>query len=305
MTDPGHVPVMLDEVVALLSPCPGDVVLDCTLGRGGHAMALAAAAPDVSVIGLDLDPDNLAFASGGLRAAGIETTTFHENFVRAPELIAQLGRPVDVVLADLGFASNQMDDPARGLSFRHDAPLDMRLDPTAPVTAASWLACAPQEEIAAAIGEYGEDPLATRIARNIAQRRAQGPIQTTGQLADIVREAYGARARTSRHDPATRTFQAIRIVVNDELAALQTLLDRVAQSAGSGDRTWLRSGARVGIIAFHSLEDRPVKRCFAGLVQSGFASDLSGGAVRACDAEQERNPRSRSARLRAIRMTTR
>lgn len=298
-----HEPVLLEQVVTLLSPEPGDVILDCTLGRGGHAVALGQAAERTTVVGVDLDETNRDFAASRLSEAGLTHHTAQGNFVRAPELLQQVGLAADIVLADLGFASNQVDDPARGLSFRHDGPLDMRLDPAGPITAASLLASLPERDLAELIARHGEEPLAARIAQKVAQERVQRPIHTTGQLADLVREAYGVRARTSRQHPATRTFQALRIAVNDELAALQTLLDRLTRALQTDDTSWLRPGARIGIIAFHSLEDRPVKQCFTKLVRRGLASDVSAGAVRTGQEEQDRNPRSRSARLRVIRST--
>ncbi len=298
-----HEPVLLEQVVTLLSPEPGDVILDCTLGRGGHAVALGQAAERTTVVGVDLDETNRDFAASRLSEAGLTHHTAQGNFVRAPELLQQVGLAADIVLADLGFASNQGDAPARGLSFRHDGPLDMRLDPAGPITAASLLASLPERDLAELIARHGEEPLAARIAQKVAQERVQRPIHTTGQLADLVREAYGVRARTSRQHPATRTFQALRIAVNDELAALQTLLDRLTRALQTDDTSWLRPGARIGIIAFHSLEDRPVKQCFTKLVRRGLASDVSAGAVRTGQEEQDRNPRSRSARLRVIRST--
>jgi 16S rRNA (cytosine1402-N4)-methyltransferase len=196
-----------------------------------------------------------------------------------------------------------VDDPDRGFSFLEEGPLDMRLDPTSGTTAASLIASLSERDLAEIIRHHGEEPLAARIAQKIASERARSPIETTGQLAALVREAYGVRARTSRQHPATRTFQAIRIAVNDELAALQTLLDRLTRALRNGDVAWLRPGARIGIIAFHSLEDRPVKQCFASLVREGLAVDVSSGAVQARQEEQDRNPRCRSARLRVIRST--
>jgi 16S rRNA (cytosine1402-N4)-methyltransferase len=296
-----HVPVLLAETLDLLCPQAGEVVLDCTLGRGGHAVSLGLAAPDVTVIGMDLDESNRAFSAQRLTKAGVTNTSSRGNFVRAPEALQDANLTANVVLADLGFASNQVDDDTRGLSFLRDGPLDMRLDRQSTVTAASLLASMPEQELAAIIRRYGEDPYANRIARKIALKRTQRPIDTTGLLADLVREAYGARARTSRQHPATRTFQAIRIAVNDELAALQTLLDRLGKAMRTGDTSWLAPGARIGLIAFHSLEDRPVKTCFAALVREGLAVDLSAGAIRAGEDELGRNPRSRSARLRVIR----
>ncbi len=300
----GHEPVLLTEVVELLAPRPGDVILDCTLGRAGHAAALAAAASDCTVLGLDLDEHNLAWSRNRLETAGVRTIIAHENFVRGPDVLAANECQANVILADLGFASNQVDDPQRGLSFMKDGPLDMRLDLRGPVTAASLIASLPESELAQIIRQHGEEPFADRIARKVAQERLSRPIETTSRLAEIVREAYGVRARTSRQHPATRTFQALRIAVNDELAALQTLLDRLTRALHNGDNSWLAPAARVGIISFHSLEDRPVKRCFVDLIRRGLAEDVSRGAVRAGEVEVSRNARSRSARLRVIRTTS-
>jgi 16S rRNA (cytosine1402-N4)-methyltransferase len=255
------------------------------------------------VVGLDLDEHNRQAAAELLTAEGVEHHTSHGNFVRAPEFLKQSKLAADMVLADLGFASNQVDDATRGFSFIEDGPLDMRLDSSSSVTAASLVASMSERDLAEIIKQHGEEPLAARIAQKIASERSRRPIETTGQLADLVREAYGVRARTSRQHPATRTFQAIRIAVNDELAALQTLLDRLTRALRSGDVAWLRPGARIGIIAFHSLEDRPVKQCFASLVREGLAIDVSAGAVQAKQEELDRNPRCRSARLRVIRST--
>lgn len=299
----GHLPVLLDEVLSTLAPEPGDVILDCTLGRGGHAHAMAASTEGVTVVGMDLDQGNLEWSRQHLEDAGVTVHTFHENFVRAPESLQHLDLQANIVLADLGFASNQVDDPARGLSFLRDGPLDMRLDQRGPVTAASLVASLPERDLAELIRRHGEEPLANQIARKVALERGRRPIETTSRLADLVREAYGVRARTSRQHPATRTFQALRIAVNDELAALDTLLDRLTRAL-QGDRAWLAPAARVGIISFHSLEDRPVKRCFADLIARGLAEDLTRGAVQAGEIEVSRNARSRSARLRAIRATS-
>jgi len=300
----GHVPVLAEEVCTLLAPGEGDVIFDCTLGRGGHAVRLGQSAANTTIVGVDLDETNRACAADRLTEAGIRHVTRQGNFVRCREVLREEGLAADVLLADLGFASNQMDDPSRGFSFRGDGPLDMRLDPSGPITAASLVASLPARDLASLIRRYGEEPLAGRIAQKIASERQRRPIESTGTLADLVREAYGARARTSRQHPATRTFQALRIAVNDELAALETLLDRLTRALRTGDETWLRPGARIGIIAFHSLEDRPVKQCFASLVREGLAVDVSSGAVRASGDEVDRNARSRSARLRVIRSTT-
>ena len=300
----GHLPVLLDEVLSVLAPAPGVGILVCQLGRWGQAQAMAHAADACTMVGMDLDQENLDWSRQHLQDAGVTVHTIHENFVRGPESMQNLGLQANIVLADLGFASNQVDDPSRGLSFLHDGPLDMRLDRQGPVTAASLIASLPERDLAELIRRHGEEPLANRIARKVALERARRPIETTSRLADIVREAYGVRARTSRQHPATRTFQALRIAVNDELAALDTLLDRLTRAMHQGDHAWLAPAARVGIISFHSLEDRPVKRCFADLIARGLAEDLTRGAVQAGEIEVSRNTRSRSARLRAIRATS-
>lgn len=317
MPDHGHIPVLLEETLELLAPAPGDVVVDCTVGRGGHAAALAAAVgPAGRVIGLDLDRDNLAYSARRVaEALGVATgpsaegpawegfVGIHDNFVRMPDHLAELGLRADIVLADLGFCSTQMDDPARGLSFSADGPLDMRLDPAGPVTAADLLATLPERELARIIGEYGEDPFAPRIARKLAQNRVSEPIRTTLRLARLVEEAYGGRAASSRMHPATRTFMALRIAVNDELSALEALLDQiVAGCERVSSDGWLDAGARIAFISFHSLEDRLVKRAFAELAKRDRATRLTKRPVTASEKELQENPRSRSAKLRVVRI---
>jgi 16S rRNA (cytosine1402-N4)-methyltransferase len=312
MTDHGHIPVLLEETLGLLKPQPGEVVVDCTIGRGGHAAALAAAVGEEGrVIGFDLDGDNLDYSKRRVaEALGREEgnlwgglTCVHYSFVRVPDHLREMGLKADILLADLGFCSSQMDDPTRGLSFSTDAPLDMRLDRTGPVTAADLLATLPEKELARIIGEYGEEPFAGRIARKLAQNRDSEPIRTTLRLARLVEEAYGRRAHSSRMHPATRTFMALRIAVNDELAALEALLDQiVAGCEGPTEDRWLNAGARIAIISFHSLEDRLVKRAFAGLAEQGLAVKLTKKPVKASEKERQENPRSRSARLRVVRI---
>ena len=225
------------------------------------------------------------------------------NFADAPRRLAEQGLRADLVLADLGFSSNQMDDPARGLSFVRDAPLDMRLDRHAAVTAADLLAALSERQLADLIYQQGEDPLARKIARKLVQSRQIEPIRSTAQLARLVTEAYGPRARSSRMHPATRTFMALRIAVNDELGALRSLLDQISRGAeqvGSGG--WLNEGARVAIISFHSLEDRLVKHAFVDLTKRGLATALTKKPVGPLEHEVEANPRARSAKLRAVRI---
>ncbi len=310
MPSPHHIPVLLTETLAALAPQPGETVIDCTTGLGGHASALAKAVnPHGRVVGFDLDPQNLAFAQKSIAAAGGNFTPVHSNFARIPDHLQKLGIRADIVLADLGFSSNQMDDPDRGFSFSTDSPLDMRLDPTSAITASDLLAVLSEQEMAYIIFEYGEDPYARKIARKLAQTRAQEPIRSTAMLARLVTEAYGSRARLSRMHPATRTFMALRIAVNDELGSLRGLLDVIVRAAEQVSRGgWLNPGARVAIISFHSLEDRLVKQAFADIVRRGLATSLTppfkkgGKPVGPSDDEVKANPRSRSAKLRAVRI---
>lgn len=305
-----HIPVLLDEVVSLLAPSVGETIVDGTAGLGGHASALAARADPATVVLFDLDPGNLARATARVKAASPSTVVHavHSSFVQAPRQLASLSLAADVLLADLGFSSNQMSDPTRGLSFSFDGPLDMRLNPSSPITAAELVNSLTERELAGLLMEHGEEPppRARSIARNLVRARASGPISTTAQFASIVRDAIPARERYGGSiDPATRSFQALRIAVNDELGNLAALLTSIQQAArriGLGESTWLRPGARVGIISFHSLEDRPVKQMFASLVDAGLAEAVSRKAIQASEAELEANPRSRSAKLRVIRL---
>ena len=306
MTDPsGHLPVLLDTVLDLLSPRPGETAVDLTAGRGGHAEAIARRiAPGGRILLCDLDAGNLAFASDRVRAvAGTEPASMHGSFARADREATRLGWRADAVLADLGFASTQMDDPARGFSFQADGPLDMRLDPTRGESAADLLARIREPELADAIFELGEDPFSRRIARTIVEWRTRAPLRTTQELASAVVAAYGARARDSRMHPATRTFMALRILVNDELGALRTLLSALEQggreaAAGSG---WLRPGCRVGIISFHSLEDRLVKHAMADWERAGLGERVTRKPAEASDVELAANRRARSAKFRVFR----
>jgi 16S rRNA (cytosine1402-N4)-methyltransferase len=301
----GHTPVLLAETLRLLDARPGEVAVDLTAGRGGHSVALAAAVgPQGLVIGFELDPASLVFAGQRVRAAGGRFEPVGESFVRAPQHLVDAGWRADAVLADLGFSSAQMDDPRRGFGFAADGPLDMRYDPRNPVTAEKLLARLSERELADLIYCCGEDPYARKIARKLALARRHEPIRSTARLAELVREAYGPRARRSRVHPATRTFMALRIAVNDELTALEALLEhlrRAAASVGEGGG-WLRAGARVAIISFHSLEDRLVKRAFAALARDGLAAPLTKRPLAPGPDEIAGNPRCRSAKLRAVRI---
>lgn len=311
-----HVPVLLREIVDLLAPKPGDTVLDCTAGRCGHAAAFAERiGPTGTLILFDLDPANLAYAAE--RIAQLphppRVIAHHASFADAPRLLKPDSMAANIMLADLGFASNQVDDPRRGFSFSRDGPLDMRLNPQAPIPASELVNTLPERELAELIRDFGEEPWpeARRIAAKVVSERARTPIETTAQLASIVRSAIPVwRAAQSSIHPATKTFQALRIAVNDELGSLERLLGSIERAAvgigggssGTGSGSWLSPGARVGIIAFHSLEDRPVKRCFSSLVERGLAAELTRKPVTASDEEIASNPRSRSAKFRAVRI---
>lgn len=308
----GHVPVLLREVLAVLAPAPGEVFVDCTAGLGGHAAAVAPhLAPGGTVILNDLDPANLARAQAAVADALAHVPSpprvvaLRGNFADLPHRLADLRLQADMLLADLGFASCHVDDPARGFSFQHDGPLDMRLDPDAPLTAAHLVASLTEAELAQLIRDFGDEPAARRIARKLVAARESTPISTTGRLAEAVRSAVGGRR--GGIDPATRTFQALRIAVNDELGSLAALLHALRRSAPpSGaparDRQWLRPGARVAFICFHSLEDRAVKHTFRELEQAAGAAALTPGPLTPSTDEIARNPRARSARLRAVRL---
>ncbi len=300
MPDPGHIPVLPDEVVELLRPQPGRVFVDGTVGRGGHgALVIPRLGPGGRYVGTDLDPRNVAFATerlGPIAAEhGVALDIVHASFadLRAVLMGLNIDR-VDAVLADLGFASNQMDDPARGLSFAEDGPLDMRLDPSDPdrPTAAELVNTLPERELADVIYQYGEERFSRRIARKIVETRRESPIQTTGELARVVRGCYGPAGRRSKIHPATRTFMALRIAVNGELDALDRLLDALPQV--------LAPSGRAGLISFHSLEDRRVKHAFRGWSDQGWATRITRKPATPSESELSANPRSRSAKLRVV-----
>jgi 16S rRNA (cytosine1402-N4)-methyltransferase len=300
-----HEPVMVAEVLEHLVPARGGLFVDCTVGAGGHARAILEAG-GARLIGLDRDPDALAHAAGALKPYGPRVDLVHTDYRRLDEVLDARGiGTVDGLLADLGVSSMQLDEPGRGFSFRRDEPLDMRLDRTSGPTAAEAIRDADERTLADVIYEFGEERDARRIARAITEARSAGGVRTTGQLAELVRRAIGTpprrRARwgprtergTSRIDPATRTFQAIRIWVNRELEGLDGFLMRAARR--------LSPGGRMVVITFHSLEDRIVKHTLRSLQA---ATDL-GLTIRTkrpvvpSEAEIARNPRARSAKLRA------
>jgi 16S rRNA (cytosine1402-N4)-methyltransferase len=289
---PLHVPVLVAETLALLEPSRGGLFVDCTVGLGGHSQALLEAGAD-RVLGLDRDPDALRLAADALARFGDRVELVHADYRDLDRVLD--ARRIDAVsgmLADLGVSSMQLDAEGRGFSFQRDEPLDMRMDRTSGVPAAGMLAGIGEEELANLIFQFGEERYSRRIARAIVRARDAAPLTSTGQLAGIIRRAMPRRGY-QRIDPATRTFQALRIWVNRELDGLDRFL---VTAAGR-----LLAGARLAVIAFHSLEDRIVKHTFKALAQGQRAVRiLTKRPVEAGDDEVARNPRARSAKLRAI-----
>ena len=285
-----HEPVMVAEVLEHLAPARGGTFVDCTVGYGGHTRALLDAGA-TRVIGFDRDPSALTEARTALTGYGTRVTLLHTDYRRLDDALdAQGVGPVDGLLADLGVSSMQLDSPGRGFSFRRDEPLDMRMDTSSGATAAEMIAAADEQALADVIYEFGEERHARRVARAIVAARRDAPIDTTGRFADIVRRAI-PRKGYSRIDPATRTFQAIRIWVNRELEGLDEFL---ARAAGRLDE-----GGRLAVITFHSLEDRIVKHTFRALQSEGRLTVRTKRPDVPAEAEIERNPRARSAKLRA------
>ncbi len=293
-----HTPVLLGEVIELLSPDGRQTIIDCTIGLGGHAGALLEAAPpQAQLIGIDVDESNLRRAKENLAQFEGRFRLFQANFSELTSVMSAAGvESADCILADLGIASSQLDDSARGLSFATDGPLDMRLDDRLARTAGDIVNKTDEKELADLIYAYGEERYSRRIAKAIVAQRAIKPITTTGELEEICYRSYPAATRRSRRGvhPATRTFQAIRIAVNDEMGCLDKLLASLGKV--------LSPGGRAAVISFHSLEDRRVKHVFADMESSGVATRLTKKPITATDEEIETNPRSRSAKLRGIEM---
>jgi 16S rRNA (cytosine1402-N4)-methyltransferase len=290
-----HVPVMTAEVLQHLQPERGGVFIDCTVGLGGHARALLEAGA-TRLIGLDRDRRALAGAGETLSAWRDRIDLVHSDYRALDEVLdARDIAVVDGALADLGVSSMQFDAPGRGFSFQRDEPLDMRMDQSAGDTAADLVARSSERELADAIFQYGEERFSRRIARAIVEARREMPVATTGRLASIVRRAIPRRG-FARIDPATRTFQALRIWVNRELEGLDRFLESAVRR--------LRAGARLVVITFHSLEDRIVKHTLRALESGdGGVRVLTRKPIVPSDEEITRNPRARSAKLRAAERT--
>jgi 16S rRNA (cytosine1402-N4)-methyltransferase len=303
-----HRPVLLQEALRHLEPARGGLFVDATLGLGGHSEAILEATSDARVLGIDRDPEALRLATERLARFGSRFRAVRARHEELARVVSEAGeREASGVLADLGVSSMQFDTPERGFSFRHDAPLDMRMDATGgEETAAELLARLPEEELARVIYEYGEERRSRRIARWIVERRERGePVETTTELAELVARAVGYK-RTDKIHPATRTFQALRVAVNRELEGLDGFVGQAVDL--------LQAGGRLVVISFHSLEDRIVKRALRRL--SGYCECgprvpvclcgarravelLTRRPVVASDEEVEENPRARSAKLRA------
>lgn len=281
-----HVPVMCDEVVHWLDPQPGQTLVDGTLGGAGHTLALAQrVGPTGRVIALDRDPSAVERARGRLAAQPV--TLVAANYTDLPEVLANLDcGPVDGIVLDLGLSSDQLADATRGFSFDSPGPLDLRFDPTTGEPAADLVNRWSAEQLANVIYQYGEERLSRRIARRIVETRREHPIRTAAELAALVRRSV-PRSRSGGIDPATRTFQALRIAVNDELGSLERALDRLPAC--------LRPGGRLAVISFHSLEDRRVKQAFR---DDPRWEVLTRKPLRPAAEEVAANPRSRSAKLR-------
>jgi 16S rRNA (cytosine1402-N4)-methyltransferase len=287
-----HIPVMTAEVLQFLRPEQGGLFVDCTVGLGGHSRALLEAGAS-RIIGLDRDLDALARARDTLAPWGDRVELVHADYRAIDEVLEsrKIAR-VDGALADLGVSSMQFDAPGRGFSFMRDEPLDMRMDRSSGETAADLVAQSTERDLADAIFQYGEERFSRRIARALVEARREAPVGTTGRLAAIVRRAVPHRGGHLRIDPATRTFQALRIWVNRELEGLDRFVETAARR--------LRAGARLVVIAFHSLEDRIVKHTLRALQQrDGAVQVLTKKPLVPTGDETDRNPRARSAKLRA------
>ncbi|MDI9440676.1 MAG: 16S rRNA (cytosine(1402)-N(4))-methyltransferase RsmH [Firmicutes bacterium] len=303
-----HQPVLLRETIEHLNLKPNGIYVDCTLGAAGHSTAILAAEPTVRLIGIDQDPQALERASLRLAAYTGQVTLVQDNFRNLERILDGLGiGKVDGVLMDIGVSSPQLDDADRGFSYQQDAPLDMRMDPNQPIDAKTIVNTYSAEELTKIIKMYGEERWASRISDFIVRERKRAPLETTGELVDLIKRAIPAKARATGPHPARRTFQALRIAVNDELNALQQGLEQAVEV--------LAAQGRLAVITFHSLEDRIVKNffqemlgkcicppdfpvCVCGRTPQGRL--VTRGPLLPSQEELEDNPRSRSAKLRVL-----
>ncbi|GAB3717482.1 16S rRNA (cytosine(1402)-N(4))-methyltransferase RsmH [Nocardiopsis nanhaiensis] len=308
-TDPRHVPVMLDRIVELLAPAlshPGAVLIDGTLGLGGHSEALLKACPSMRLVGVDRDTTALERSAKRLAPYADRTHFVHALYSDIPRALDEAGvKEADAILLDLGVSSPQLDETDRGFAYAHDAPLDMRMDRTQALSAEEVVNDYSVAELTRVLGKYGEEKFASRVAKAIDRRRAKGRIDSTRELAELVRDAIPAATRRTGGHPAKRTFQGLRIEVNAELAILQETLPAALSRLGVG--------GRIAVLSYHSLEDRITKKSLVALAKDTTPADLpvplpdrqpelrllTRGSELPTDEENERNPRAQSARLRA------
>ena len=304
-----HIPVLYREIMEIMDPQPGETFVDCTLGGGGHSRGfLERTSPDGRLIGIDQDQEALEAAQSNLAPFGQRVTYVHSNYRHLESILSQYAPAgVDGILFDLGVSSHQLDEKERGFSYMQDAPLDMRMDMTQPFSAYDVVNGYSEEELHRIIKVYGEENWAKRIAQFIVEFRARKPITTTGELVDIIKRAVPKGARVQGSHPAKRTFQAIRIEVNQELKVLEDTIDVAVR--------YLKKGGRIGIISFHSLEDRVVKNifrqqespcicpknfpvCVCGRKSKGIV--ITRKPILPSEGELEENKRSKSAKLRVF-----
>lgn len=290
-----HQPVMVNEVLRLLDPQPSDFIVDATAGTGGHSLAIGSLlSAEGKLLIVDRDAQALEYAKDRLSSLAVPVSAAHDNYRNLPAILQERGfSQADGVVLDLGMSSFQVDDPQRGFSFLKEGPLDMRMNPTQELTAGMIVNRWDAASLADLLGNLGEERFARRIAQRIIRQRKLQPIETTLQLAETIRQAVPPGARYGRLHPATRTFQALRMAVNDELGALRGLLDSLGQI--------LKPGGRAVVISFHSLEDRLVKQAFVGLSRNEAWQLLTKKPLCPAEGEISANPRARSAKLRAIR----
>jgi 16S rRNA (cytosine1402-N4)-methyltransferase len=289
----GHDPVLLNETLEALNIKPGSIVVDCTLGRGGHALAIADhIQPGGLLLALDADPRNLEFARRHLSKTPAHVRYFHANFAELEDVLATAGAPqVDAVLADLGISTNQLFEDQYGMSFARPMPLDMRIDPRTRRSAANLVNELSETELANVLYNLAQERYSRRIARKIADARRFSPIMTTDRLAELVRSAVPSRGGAPpKIDPATKTFMALRMAVNQEVENLSALLEQAPRL--------LSQGGRLAVISFQSTEDRMVKQAFRSAEQAGLLKVLTKKPITPAEHELARNPRSRSAKLR-------
>jgi 16S rRNA (cytosine1402-N4)-methyltransferase len=292
MESDAHIPVMYREVIDLLNPSPGAVIVDCTLGLAGHARRiLEKIGPQGRLIGIDRDKQSLTMARDNLETCKEQCDFVHDDFRHIDRILSERGiAQVDGILLDLGISSFQLNDPQRGFSFKQEGPLDMRMDQESYISAQDLINSLSEKEIASILKNFGEERYHHRIARHLVEQRAKTPFQTTLELTEAILRSIPGHSRHQKIHPATRAFQAFRIAVNRELEALEITLDKSID--------FLRPGGRICIIAFHSLEDRIVKQKFRSYKEAGRVNLLTKKPLPPTEEEVQENARARSAKLR-------